>query len=725
MIQEVKLVQSIQKHTQALLHGHGLSEFQLRRAADCAYQVGVAKLDGFGCSRNDQEALDWMKVAAELDSTVAQADFLPLSVSLGIDSPDKSEPTVQWAIDAVIKQGHQGAVNALWKVSEETCIDAVSKYREAQVTQLRTVFEQRTKENWEKLCWHEDWKTKLRQVHDSFPGPKGVVKASLDRRRTLLHYAVTFVPSGGFIGLISRDRIEFLVEDVGIDVRTLDADSATALDLAMANGRINTVRYLLGRHELCKPPFLPGSCPLQNVACLPAEHIDEIVERVCKIAPGISIDGRLMPLGRTALLNVFLTKQPLLPSARKAAVISLLDHRANPLLTTTEPGTASPLLLAVAGVEAMLVAPMLHAIKNFRHVTPVLIQSMARPEPANELARAYLRLMQTPRSVSLVTGSAYFSPTFGPKTSIVIGYKGSLGVILKMMLEYGISAELPHVYRGMSYDALGLACYYGRDEAMHGILTHSKGLGPSTTKTLGPGQAGGIDALGTAVECGFAETTELLLPYMAKRPDITAHSLLLTGAVHHQPALVQQLFAHFERAGRGAEVLEFQDQWGATILDLSLEYGYLDLARFLLGKGAKYDVYRLKGDHSIDEGAQSTLASALPRMEPIKLLMELTPKPRLVVTSTGLNVFHVLAADDKLIGKYPFVTESQKLSSRTKSRQERRPCRVPRSPRVLPRSRPNPHPRPWRGGGLYAFPPCQFALCGNGRLVPARARRRH
>ncbi|KAK5048234.1 hypothetical protein LTR84_005904 [Exophiala bonariae] len=398
MMQETKLVQDIQSHTQASLYGHGLSELQLRRAADCAYQTAVAKLDGFSCSRDDQEALKWMKIAAELGSPVAKAEFLPLSTSLGIDCSDKNDPCVQWAIDATIKQGHQGAVNALWRISETECTDVVSKYREEQLEQLRANFERRTKENWETVCWQEDWKTKLRQIYKSFSGFMGIVKGSLDRNWTILHYVVGLVPSGGLAGAIARKRIEFVVQDLGADVRSLNADSATALDLAMVMGKIGTVRYLLGRHELCNPPFMTGSCPLQNVACLPAEYINEIVERVCKMAPGFSIDSRLMPLGRTALLNVFLTKEPLLPLARKAAVISLLHHGANPLVTTTESGTASSLLLAVTGVEAMLVTPMLHAIKNFRHTTPVLKPATARPEPANELARAFLRMMQTPRA---------------------------------------------------------------------------------------------------------------------------------------------------------------------------------------------------------------------------------------------------------------------------------------------------------------------------------------
>lgn len=33
----------------------------------------------------------------------------------------------------------------------------------------------------------------------------------------------------------------------------------------------------------------------------------------------------------------------------------------------------------------------------------------------------------------------------------------------------------------------------------------------------------------------------------------------------------------------------------------------------------------------------------------MRFLMELTPKRRLIVTSTGLNVFHILASDESLV----------------------------------------------------------------------------
>lgn len=161
------------------------------------------------------------------------------------------------------------------------------------------------------------------------------------------------------------------------------------------------------------------------------------------------------------------------------------------------------------------------------------------------------------------------------------------------------------------------------------------------------------------MDCGFVEALDVMLPMMLAS-DITLTEMmtrqsvadynLLIEAIHHQHALVPMIYSHFEQAGRGKQLLEYIDPWGGTALDLALEYSYFDIATFLLGKGASYDVYRLQGDHTDDEGKQSTLASVLPRMKAIKFLMALSPPPRLVVTSTGFNVFHILATDENLIG---------------------------------------------------------------------------
>lgn len=193
---------------------------------------------------------------------------------------------------------------------------------------------------------------------------------------------------------------------------------------------------------------------------------------------------------------------------------------------------------------------MLDAIPKFRHATPSANPATAaRPEPANELARALVRLMQKPRSGKLTLG--------------VAAHKHGLGEVVGLILGSNLTAELPHVCRGLRHDVLGLACYYGQDEAVQAILDAvapaHRAMHPATARTLGPGD-GGADALKTAIDCGFSGAVDLLLPLMAGRREIDSHDLLPHGAVHHQAALVPSLVGHFERAGRGVEVLEFQDQ---------------------------------------------------------------------------------------------------------------------------------------------------------------------
>ncbi|UZP43470.1 hypothetical protein NXS19_011282 [Fusarium pseudograminearum] len=221
--------------------------------------------------------------------------------------------------------------------------------------------------------------------------------------------------------------------------------------------------------------------------------------------------------------------------------------------------------------------------------------------------------MQTPRVNTLTRGSE--------------NYRQAYKNIIEIMVEMEISVELSFVSRAIKYDSLGLACYYGKYEAMQAILNISDSSGMSVLKTLSI--LSGIDAALIGIDCGFSEAIDTIVPRIMARLDVTNYNLL--------------------RAGRGPELLSYIDPWGATAFDLAMEYGYLDLAQFLLDKGATYDVYRLKGDHTIDDGEQSTLASVLPRMKPIRFLMELTPKPRLIVTNTGLNVFHILASDESLV----------------------------------------------------------------------------
>jgi hypothetical protein len=315
--------------------------------------------------------------------------------------------------------------------------------------------------------------------------------------------------------------------------------------------------------------------------------------------------------------------------------------------------------------------------------------------------------MQTPRAITLTRGSR--------------NYRQAYKNIIEMMVKMEISVELPFVSRAIKHDSLGLACYYGKDEAMQVILNISDSSGASVSKTLST--VSGIDAALTAIDCGFSEAIDTIVPRMMARLDVTNYNLLVS-AVHHQPDLIPRVYSHFERAGRGPELLSYIDPWGATAFDLAMEYGYLDLAQFLLDKGATYDVYRLKGDHTIDDGEQSTLASVLPRMKPIRFLMELTPKPRLIVTNTGLNVFHILASDESLVSKFPQYQHGLFCIQRnlTLCSDYCWSSRVPQYARVLLQDGPLSYSRKRRLSRSNTFPSCKPSLLRNrGRFSP-RAR---
>ncbi|KAL5608426.1 hypothetical protein FOBRF1_008923 [Fusarium oxysporum] len=622
---EVELLQSIHEHIfPPMCLQDVVSASQLRRAADSAYQIAVACMEGFGRVRNDRDALKWLKISAEWGCTLAQADYIAIWEALWVLDGDldvltQDNTVAQWALTAIADHGKQNAANSLWRSSKSLCHAAIRKYRTGHKTRLLAAFNQQTGVDCRALFRGQNQEI----LWPCLAGSDVDQPIGLQNGWCILHYAA----------LAGRlEAVQFIVESLGAEVRSLSLMSETALDIAMEWGYVDIVHYLLRKHELCQPPFQPGSCPLQNVAFLPANLIPDVVHQIIGMPHALGVDTRSQATGRTALMNTLLTKEPLFPNAREIATNTLLLYGANPLLTTIEPGTDSPLLLAVMEIDDELVTKMLNAIAEHEHTTPLVDPSKARPEPANELARSFFRLMQTPRSVVLTRAGR--------------NYRQAYKHIIRMMMERGISVELPYLCRSLDHDALGLACYYGKDEAMQAIFDASEHSDSAVLKTLS--SLSGVQAIHGAINCGFSEAVNLLLPRMMARQDIADYNLLVS-AVHHQPALVPQLYSHFGRAGKGPDILSDVDPWGATAFDLALEYGYLDLARFLAEKGATYDVYRLKGDHSIDDGEQSTLASVLPRMKPIQFLMELNPRPSLIVTSTGLNVFHILASDDKLI----------------------------------------------------------------------------
>jgi hypothetical protein len=125
MMLEINTVRSVQGSDKTLT---ALPESMLRRAADCAYQVGVACLEGFGRQRDDQAPLELMQTAAEWGSSVARTELLPLSVSLDGNELAGDHVSVQWAIGVIPSQGHPAIFSALWEVNQEICAATTERH---------------------------------------------------------------------------------------------------------------------------------------------------------------------------------------------------------------------------------------------------------------------------------------------------------------------------------------------------------------------------------------------------------------------------------------------------------------------------------------------------------------------------------------------------------------------------------------------------------------------
>ncbi|CZR66278.1 uncharacterized protein PAC_16179 [Phialocephala subalpina] len=631
LLNEVNIVQSIQ---QIIPRETRLTDTippkQLNRAADCAYQIGLAHLEGFGIARNDVEAMKWIRIAAEWGSPRGQADYLPIASGLDIfwNSQPSQAATAQamvWTVKAIAQGKNQAAAAYLGRHSPSVWATVIKKYRQDTGDRRWSEFEAYTGLSNQELFGSADCTT----LRAYFTTDDVTHVFAVGNRWPILHYAIL---SG------SLPAVKLLVEDLKADVRFISSKFEMALDIAIYTGNSEIIDYLLTRHEMCRPHFRPGSFPLHNIARLEPQAVAAVIYRILTMADPIEIDAP-SNTARTALMNIMITEEPLHPESRRIAAGTLLAFGANPLLITDSDlclaGSASPLFLAVQRLDLNLVKEMIIAIKDNEFATPFRDPSRVRPGACYELARAFFKIMQTPRSVRVTSGVASFQKTHAE--------------MIKLLIKEGIASELPNASVGGHADMgpLGMACYYGNDEAAAAMLDISSEL---TKELLGHLEGTiGLDTLLTAVNCGFADTIDILLARLVERDDIAKYNVLVS-AVHHQPTLIPKIYSYFERAGKGPLLLSYVDPWGATALDTALEYELFGLAKFLLSKGASYDEYRLKGDHSIDEGKQSTLASVLPRMKPVKFLMELTPKPSLVVTESGLNVFHILALDEKLIG---------------------------------------------------------------------------
>jgi hypothetical protein len=151
------------------------------------------------------------------------------------------------------------------------------------------------------------------------------------------------------------------------------------------------------------------------------------------------------------------------------------------------------------------------------------------------------------------------------------------------------------------------------------------------------------------IHCGNIDRVELAMKFAAGSPLLTM-CRLLTAAVHHQPSLVPRYGELFKKAGAKAALFEC-NHFGETPFDVALQYGFTDIMNYLLENGASYDEYRIKPDFRVDQSECSPLATVLGYKAQVDFLMHLDPKPSLVVTQSGMNVFHVLASKEAALGK--------------------------------------------------------------------------
>jgi hypothetical protein len=155
--------------------------------------------------------------------------------------------------------------------------------------------------------------------------------------------------------------------------------------------------------------------------------------------------------------------------------------------------------------------------------------------------------------------------------------------------------------------------------------------------------------LGSNMDCGNIARVELAMRFAAESPLITLCHLF-TAAVHHHPSLVPRYGELFKKAGGEAALFEC-NYFGETPFDVALQYGFTDIMNYLLENGAPYDEYRIKPDFRVDQSECSPLATVLGYKAQVDFLMQLDPKPSLVVTRSGMNVFHVLASKEAALGK--------------------------------------------------------------------------
>lgn len=560
-----------------------------KRAAEYAYQLGLAYIQGFGVETSAETAIDFISQAAAWGDVKAQAHAHRAAIALGVESKVLKLPYLTYSMTYGY---HREASESLALLSRDAHTVAFERFR--------AQFKQRW--SWTRLPDDE-----LRGVALQYTGGW-----------TTLHYSA-------FMGPI--ELVKCLATFGEADIRTLGENNDTALEAACLGGDIEIVEYLLALHESLEKPFLEGSCPLQAVQHLPTQHILPVIDRISRLkVPGIvhPLNARNMSKkyqGETALMRIMKTDIPTPANSRFLAMYCLLEMGANPLITRDD-SLESPLRHAVIHLEADILDSILEAAKRYRMPQQLL---------AAALSGGLGELIRVPRSLRLIEGGE--------------SYKEKLSVILNAAVTKE-TIELFTQTNNARQEILGWACYYGDSETVEAL----ERMFPDNLASVFPLTLGknALDLVITAILNGHVKIIEFLLPRIAHSEGLYT-SNVLAETVHRYPSLVPLVYSCYEAAGTGHVILSEPDADGATPLDIALEYGRTTVASFLVAEGTPYDVCRIKPDYRIDKGLCSPLARAIGKKESVEFLLELDPPPSLIVTTSGLNVFHIMASQEAVI----------------------------------------------------------------------------
>jgi hypothetical protein len=229
-----------------------------------------------------------------------------------------------------------------------------------------------------------------------------------------------------------------------------------------------------------------------------------------------------------------------------------------------------------------------------------------------------------------------------------VNWKQKFLKILGLLLCADVVGYFPNITSSLGgMDLLSFACRYN-DAAVEYLARISKAMlyimFPKAFDETLP------DVLNVCMSCAHVERLGNILDFARGSKHLT-NSYLFPDAVHHQPSLIPKYGEMFKAVGAGAALFE-TNPFGETAFDVALQYGFTDVMKYLLAQGESYDKYRLDPDFRIDQSRCSPLALALGYKKKVDFMMALSPKPSLLVTESGINVFHVLASKESVLGKW-------------------------------------------------------------------------